>query len=331
MNRGRRRLALTAAVAAAAGLRAHMVGAAPPPGAWPPRHIRLVVAYPAGGLSADIALTLAELLGRALGVPVVVEPRPGAGGVLAIESIARSPGDGTHLVYAAITPLTLAPLMGPLPYDPDRDVQPVIGVVATPVMIVTGLGHDGDGLAALLARARRDPGALRWASSGIGTTGHMVMERIAAVAGVTVTHVPYTGGGRQLVDALGGQFELLSTNLAPAPVQLVQAGRLRALAVTGGRRSASLPDVPTVAELGFATADLSSVFGIFAPGRTPPAIVARLNTALDQALQDPGLHRHALEGEAWLGGPPSRLAEQIRQEREAHRRWRAQANDAPRR
>lgn len=305
--------------------------------AWPPRRLRLVVAYPPGGLSADVAQALSRSLADALHIPVVTEPRPGAGGVLAVDTIAKAPPDGAHLVYSAITPLTLAPLLGRVPYDPVRDVLPVIGVVSTPVLIVAGAGAASSaraGLADLLERARQAPGAgaLRWASSGFGTTGHMVMERIAAAAGVNVTHVPYTGGGRQLGDAIGGQFELLSTNLARGPVQLVRTGRLRALAVTGQHRSPALPEVPTVTELGYAGADLSSVFGLFAPGGTPPFIVARWNQAVNEVLRDPSLRRLALQDDpVWLGGTPADLAAQIDLEREAHRRWHADHSTTRRR
>ena len=305
----------------AAGVAA-LLGAPGPAAAWPPARLRLLVAYPVGGLSSDVARALAEVLIRQLGAAVVVEHRPGAGGTLAIDAVARAAGDGSLLAFSAITPLTLAPLMGPLPYDPRRDVQPVIGVMATPVLVVGTPALDADDWPAMLALARQRPGALRWATSGIGTTGHLVLERAAEAVGVAVTHVPYKGGGQQITDALGGQFELLSTNLSPAPLRHVREGRLRALAVTGTQRHPALPQVPTLAERGLPTANLVSTFALFAPGATPPALVQRLNRALDSALADPVLRRLLREADnEVLGGSAEALARRIEVERELHRAW----------
>lgn len=304
-----------------AGLAA-LLGAPGSAAAWPPARLRLLVAYPVGGLSSDVARALAEVLARQIGVAVVVEHRPGAGGTLAIDAIARAAGDGSLLAFSAITPLTLAPLMGPLPYDPRRDVQPVIGVMATPVLVVGTPALAADDWPAMLALARQRPGALRWATSGIATTGHLVLERAAEAAGVAVTHVPYKGGGQQITDALGGQFELLSTNLAPVPLRHVREGRLRALAVTGTQRHPALPLVPTLAERALPTANLVSTFALFAPGATPPALVQRLNRVLDEALADPALRRVLREADnEVLGGSAEALVQRIDTERELHRAW----------
>lgn len=290
--------------------------------AWPPPRLRLLVAYPVGGLSSDVARALAEVLMRQLGVPVTVEHRPGAGGTLAIDAVARAAGDGSLLVFSAITPLTLAPLLGPVPYDPRADVQPVIGVMATPVLVVGTSALAAGDWPAMLALARQRPGALRWATSGIGTTGHLVLERAAAAAGVEVTHVPYKGGGQQITDALGGQFELLSTNLAPVPLRHVREGRLRALAVTGARRHPALPEVPTLAEQGLASANLVSTFALFAAGATPPAAVRQINGALQAALDDAALRRLLKQADnEVLGGSAEALAQRIDAEREMHRAW----------
>lgn len=305
-----------------AGGLAAMLGLPRTAAAWPPARLRLLVAYPVGGLSSEVARALAEVLTRQLGLTVIVEHRPGAGGTLAIDAIARAAGDGSLLAFSAITPLTLAPLMGPLPYDPRRDVQPVIGVMATPVLVVGTPALAAADWPAMLALARQRPGALRWATSGIGTTGHLVLERAAAAAGVEVTHVPYQGGGQQITDALGGQFELLSTNLAPLPLRHVREGRLRALAVTGSSRHPALPAVPTLAEQGLAAANLVSTFALFASGATPPALVHRLNRALDAALADAALRRLLQQADnEVLGGSADALAQRIEGERELHRAW----------
>lgn len=306
----------------AGGALAVALGVPMPAAAWPPQRLRLLVAYPVGGLSSDVSSALAEVLTRQLGVAVIVEHRPGAGGTLAIDAVARAAGDGGTLAFSAITPLTLAPLLGPVPYDPRSDVRPVIGVMATPVLVVGTPALAAGDWAATLALARQRPGALRWATSGLGTTGHLVLERATAAAGVEVTHVPYKGGGQQITDALGGQFELLSTNLAPLPLRHVREGRLRALAVTGTRRHPALPEVPTLAEQGLTVANLVSTFALFAPGATPPALVQRLNRALDAALGDAALRGLLQQADnEVLGGSADALALRIESERELHRAW----------
>jgi tripartite-type tricarboxylate transporter receptor subunit TctC len=290
--------------------------------AWPPRLLRIVVAYPVGGVSSDVARELAMALERRFATTVIVEHRPGAGGTLAMDLVARSAPDGATLCFSAITPLTLAPWLGPLPYDPLRDVAPVIAVMATPVLVLGTPALPGDSLAGALELARRGPGKLRWATSGNGTTGHMVLERIAAARGVDITHVPYKGGGQQLADALGGQFELLSSNVAGTQLQLVREGRLKPLAVSGEARIDALPEVPTLAELGLAEANLVSVFGLFASGRTPAALVERIHTALATALREPLLQqRFAETNNQPMGGSASSFERQIAREREQHRAW----------
>lgn len=259
-----------------------LAAAAPAWAAEPP--LRLVVAYPPGGVSDEVARALAGPLAAELGRPVRVEHRPGAGGAVAMEMLARAPADGSVLVFCAVTPLALLPLLGPTPYHPQRDIAPVAAVMATPVLVVGTPALAATDLAGLLAAARARPGALRWASSGLATTGHLVLEQVCLSAGVEIVHVPYKGGGQQLTDALGGQFEVLSSNVAPTPLQHVQAGRLRALAVGAAQRLPVLPGVPTLAEAGHPDANLQSLFGLFAPGATPPALVDRLNAAVRSAL-----------------------------------------------
>ncbi len=296
------------------------------PAPWPPRSIRIVVAYPAGGVSSDVARDLAQALERQLGVTVIVEHRSGAGGTLAMAAVARSAPDGATLCFSAVTPLTLAPWLGPVPYDPARDLAAVFPVMATPVLVLGTAALQADSLAGMLAFARRAPGQIRWATSGLGTTGHLVLERVAAVAGVTITHVPYKGGGQQLTDALGSHFEVLSSNVAATQLRLVRNGRLKPLAVSGSARSAALPDVPTLGELGFADANQVSVFGLFASGGTPAALLDRLNGALAAAWHDPALQRRLIDtNNLPLGGSAAAFARLVAEEREAHRAWLARA------
>lgn len=256
---------------------------------WLPRGrtVRLTVAYPPGGVSDETARDLATGLETRLGVPVLVDHRPGAGGAAAMEVLSRTRADGLSLCFSAITPLLRLPHLGPLRYDPEHDIAPVAAVMSTPVLVVATPAFQGSTFADVVAGARREPGRLRWATSGYATTGHWVLEQIRALAVLDITHIPYTGGGQQINDALAGHFELLSSNVAARQLALVRAGRLRALAVGAPQRLAVLPDVPTFAELGYEAANLSSLFGVFAPGTTPAALLdtwnMHINTVLDQA------------------------------------------------
>lgn len=244
-----------------------------------------MVVYPAGGVSDTIARALADPLSDALQVPVLVEHRPGAGGSVGIDALSRSATDGHTLAFSAITPLTLSPLIARLGHaDRLNAVAPVASVMRTPVLVAATPAFAGSDFNGVLQQARAMPGALRWASSGIATTGHLVLAQVRALAGVDITHVPYQGGGPQLNDALGGQFELLSTNVAALQLRYIAQGRLRALAVGAPTRLAALPDVPTLAELGFAPANRDSLFGIFAPLGTPRRVVRRLNTEINRVL-----------------------------------------------
>jgi tripartite-type tricarboxylate transporter receptor subunit TctC len=270
-----------------------------------PPGLRLIVAYPPGGLSDDAARRLAQAIEPRFGAPVLVEHRPGAAGVVALDTLARARPDGHTLCYSAITPLFLQP----------REVSPVIAVLETPALLVATPAFTGHSLADVVAQARAAPGHLRWATSGVGTTGHRVLARVQAAAGITLTHVPYSGGGHQVNDALAGQFELLLTNAGPLQRAHVAAGRLRPLAVGSPRRLEMLPGVPTFAEAGFPGANLASVFGVFAPAGTPRGVVAPLNAAFGEALMSPDLRRHfESAGSTVLGGSPSAFAARIRAE-----------------
>lgn len=294
--------------------------------------LRIVVAYPPGGVSDAIARALAAELALRLGVPVQVENRPGAGGAIALRSLARAAADGRTLVFSAVTPLALDPQLRARPAaDGARGglppliapVAPVAGVMLTPSLLVGTTAFRGRSFADLLAVARERPGSLRWATSGIATTGHLILEQVRAASGIVVTHVPYKGGGQQLSDALGGQFELLSTNVGALQLRYVRSGRFKALAVGAPQRVPQLPDVPTLAELGFPQANLASRFGLFAPGGTPPARLRRLNAAVDAALQRSAIRGALLEaGSLPMGGSAEAFADEIaRSNAEIARAW----------
>jgi tripartite-type tricarboxylate transporter receptor subunit TctC len=259
--------------------------------AWPVRALRILVAYPTGGISDQVARALADRLAVQLGTPVLVDNRPGAGGSLALQQLARSAPDGHALCFTAITALALLPAA---PGGWQGQVVPVAGVMATPLLLVGTPALQAADFAGMLAEGRTREGGLRWASSGEGTTGHRVAERVAHQAGIAVIHVPYKGGGQQINDALGGQFEILSTNVGAQQIEAVRSGRLKALAVGAPARLAVLPGVPTLAELGFVAANSGSLFGLFAPAHTPLAVLDRLNAEVNAALRTPGLRTRLL-------------------------------------
>lgn len=264
------------------------------PNVWPRKPIRILVAYPPGGVSDQVAREVAERLAHRLGTSVLVENRPGASGTLAMEALARSDADGHTLCFAALTAVTLMrrPVAGGLP------VRPIAGVMRTPVLVVGTPSLPVKGFAAMLALARSGAPGIRWATTGEGTTGHLVLERVKQALGSdggSFTHIPYHGGGQQLNDALGGHFEVLSTNVAPQQLEAIRAGRLQALAVGAPARLPVLPDVPTLAELGFVNANLDSIFGLFAPLRTPSDRVLRIHAVVAEILREERLRRILLD------------------------------------
>ena len=286
---------------------------------WPAKPIRIVVAYPPGGVSDNVARALAERLAGALGTSVVVDNRAGASGSIGMDAVAKAAPDGTTLGFAAISPLALNPHLGKSPFDPVKDIVPVASVMYSPVLLLgTSAGPAGD-FKALLAAARAKPGAVRWATSGPASLGHIMLEQLKGAAGVDITHVPYKGGGQQLTDALSGQFEVLSTNAGPAVMQHIKAGKFKALAVGAPSRLDSLPNVPTLAELGYKSANMNSVFGIFAPAGVPAPVLARLNAEVNKALALPDV-RQRLEAtdNVPTGGKAADFAKQIEAESKAN-------------
>ena len=293
-------LALFGALASAAAAFAQS-----PASRWPVKAVRLIVAYPPGGVSDVVARALAERLAPRLGVAVVVENRAGASGTIGVNAVAKSAPDGYTLVFSAITPLTLNPHLGASPFDPFKDIAPVARVMYSPVLILaTSAAHDTD-FKSLLATAKARPGAMRWSTSGPASLGHVMLEQIRASAKVDITHVPYKGAGPQINDALGGQFEVLSVNTSAAVLQHIKSGKLRPLAVGAPTRLESLADVPTLAELGYPAANLSSHFGVLAPAGTPPVILDRLNADINSLLNLPAMRELLIAAEC-VAAPTSR-------------------------
>lgn len=290
---------------------------------WPTRAIHLIVAYPPGGVSDETARLLGQFIAARLKTTVIVENRAGAGGLTALEALARATPDGHTLAYCAISPLVTPPgssASPPAVRVPEtllRDVVPVASLMDTPVLVLAHPSLRVTGFAAMIAAAKAAPGRLRWATSGQGTVGHRVLAQIRASAGVDIVHVPYKGGGQQLNDALGGQFELLSSNVAAQQLQYVRQGRLKALAIGSPVRLPVLPEVPTLAELGYPDANLVSTFGLFAPRGVPEERLRLVNVVVNEALRDASIRARFLEvSNLPTGGSAAGFEAHIARERE---------------
>jgi tripartite-type tricarboxylate transporter receptor subunit TctC len=309
MNDITRRAVLAALAAPALPVRAQV---------WPAKPLRLIVPYPTGGVSDLVARAIADRLAAQIGQAVLVENRSGASATLGMDALAKSAPDGYTLAFSAISPLTLSPAIGKVPYDPERDFTPVVSVMVSPVLVLATSATAARDLRELLARARDWPDSVRWATSGQGSLGHVMLEQLQAAAKVRLVHIPYKGGGQQITDAIGGQFEILSVNSGPALTDNVRSGRLRPLAVGAPRRLESLPQVPTLAELGFPQANLSSHFGVFAPANLPLRLLDRLNGEINTALEAPLVRNRLLASEnVPTGGTAREFARQVLAEAES--------------
>lgn len=284
------------------------------------RPIRVIVVYPTGGPADSAARQIAERLVPALGQPVIVENRGGAGGAIGIDAVAKAPPDGLTLGFSALSPLTLAPHVNRVPYDPLKDVVAVARVMYSPVYLLATPAFEGAGFADLVAQARARPGRLNFATSGVASVGHLMLEALRR-AGIDCNHVPYKGGGQILTDAAGGQFELLTANPSPTLNAMVAQGRLRVLAVAAPNRLHAVPDKPTLAELGHPAANLTSVFGFFAPAGTRPEAVARLNAEINAVLAAKDMHeRLARIDNVVSTATPEQFAAQVAAEHAANAR-----------
>jgi tripartite-type tricarboxylate transporter receptor subunit TctC len=255
-------------------------------GEWPIRPVKIIVPYPAGGVNDVVMRMLGEHLRPLLGEAVVVENRAGAGGTIGMNVVAKAT-DGHTLAFAAVSPLTLNPHVMKLQYDPLKDFVPVASVMYSPVFVMATHRFKGATLSDAIAMAKAAPGTVNIASSGYGTLGHVMIEQIRRKAGSDLTHVPYKGGSQLIADAAGGQFDLFVANPFGPVNNLIAEGKLRVLAVTGPRRLPAMRDVPTLAELGYPEANLTSLFGFFAPSSMPAENVRRFNSAVNQILADP--------------------------------------------
>jgi tripartite-type tricarboxylate transporter receptor subunit TctC len=250
------------------------------------RPIRFIVPYPPGGGGDTISRLVAQKLAETAGVAVIVENRPGAGGLIGTDLAAKAAGDGYTLVMGTPSPLTVAPTLNKkMPYDPARDLAPVTLITMLPAVVLVNPTLPVKNIAELIVFARAKPGQVNYGSSGNGGTGHLAGLMLQNMANLDMVHVPYKGTGPAVTALLGGEINVMISDMT-AGLPLVKAGRLRALAVTSAKRSAALPDVPSVAETipGYAAGPF---YGILAPGSTPRDIVAKRREELVRALNSP--------------------------------------------
>lgn len=282
---------------------------------WPAKPIRLVVPFPAGGGTDIIARETSQRVAKATGWTFVIDNKPGAGGNLGVDAVAKSPADGYTIVLGQSSNLAINPtLYSKLPYDPQKDLAPIVLVANAPLVMVTGMNTPYKTLADAVNAARAKPGQINFASPGNGTVAHLTSELFQKAAGVTTQHVPYKGAAQALTDVVSGTVDLYMSSV-PTLLGQIKQGKLRPLAVTSAKRVDDLPGVPTINESGYKGFDAVTWFGLLAPVGTPKEVVARINAEFNKALKDPELvKRLGDEGADAAGGTPEQFATLIRDE-----------------
>ncbi len=284
---------------------------------YPTRPVRVVIAFPPGGPTDFVGRLITDKMTASLGQRVYIENKPGAAGTVGADTIAKADPDGYSLFLTTSGAVTIAPhIMSGVPYDPLKDFAPVALVTkVTEIVVVTpklGIKTMKD----LIALAKEKPGAVSFASTGIGSPPHLAQELLDVSAGVKFLHVPYRGAAPALTDLLGGQVQVLAADL-PVLLSQIQAGALVPIGAAAAKRDAVLPDVPTLAEQGYANTDASNWYAMLAPAKTPPAVIAKLNKAINDALNDPEVHEKLVKsGATPVGGTPQSLGAFIKAEYE---------------
>ena len=253
---------------------------------YPDRFIKLIVPFAPGGATDVLGRILGKRMGEVLGQPIVVENHPGAGGTIGTDFVARQPADGyTILLVNAIPHTSSRKLYPALKYDPVKSFMPIGALGSVRYILVVNNDVPARTLAQFIELARAQPGKLNYASAGIGSAPHLAMELFLRAANVDLVHVPYQGSGPAMTDLMGGRVQAAIDNVAAVP--LIKAGKMRALAITGRTRSSTLPDVPTFAEAGLPSYDVTGAWGLVAPAGVPAPIVDKLSSALAEAVKDP--------------------------------------------
>ena len=313
----RRALALAAAGSLAASLPSRgfaQAASADAAGAFPQRPVRIVVPYAPGAINDVLARAMSERLQSLLGQSVVVENRAGGGAVIGTQAVASAPPDGYMLLQVPAAHANNATLVAKLPYDPIRSFSFITLAARAPLLVVTNENVPARNMQELVELARKRPGHYSYGSSGNGGAAHLAGEMLKQQAGVDLLHVPYKGASPAMTDLLGGRIHMtFATNTVAGP--MIKAGRVKVLAVTSKKRWSGMPDVPTVAESGFPNYESSGWWGYAAPAGTPPAVVARLNRAINDALDAPALRKTLeTEGIEAIGSTPEEFLAYVQSE-----------------
>jgi tripartite-type tricarboxylate transporter receptor subunit TctC len=294
--------------------------------AWPARGLRIVVPFAPGGSTDIFARLVGERLATALGQPVVIDNRPGAGGNIGADAVAKSPPDGYTLLMATTGVMAINNAMYKnMAYDAEKDLKPVAYIASITNVLIVPADSPFRSVADVVAAAKAAPGKVSFASSGAGSSTHMSAELFRLMTGTELLHVPYKGSGQALPDVISGRVSMMFENM-PGAVGHIKGGKVRVLAVTGTQRTPALPDVKTVAESGVAGYDSLSWSGIAVPAATPPDVVARLNRELNAILAQPEMRQKLAEqGAEAVGGTPEAFGEHIARERQ---KWAKVVRDA---
>jgi tripartite-type tricarboxylate transporter receptor subunit TctC len=283
--------------------------------AFPSKPIRLIVPFPPGGGTDIIARETSQKVAAATGWTFVIENKPGAGGNMGVDAVAKAPADGYTIVLGQTSNLAINPsLYAKMPYDSQKDLAPIVLVANAPLVMVTSATSSYKTLADAVNAAKAKPGAINFASPGNGTVANLTSELFQKAAGIKTQHVPYKGAAMALTDVISGTVDLYMSSV-PTLLGQIKQGKLRALAVTSAKRVDDLPNVPTINESGYQGFDAVTWFGLLAPAGTPKDVVARLNAEFNKALQQPELRKKLSdEGADPAGGTPEQFATLIRDE-----------------
>jgi tripartite-type tricarboxylate transporter receptor subunit TctC len=283
--------------------------------AYPSKAIRVVVPFPPGGGTDIIAREVTQKVAAATGWTFVIDNKPGAGGNLGVDAAAKAPADGYTLVLGQTSNLAINPtLYAKMPYNPQKDLAPIVLVANAPLVMVTGVGSPYKTLADAVNAAKAKPGGVNFASPGNGTVAHLTSELFQRAAGVKTQHIPYKGAAQALTDVISGTVELYMSSV-PTLLGQIKQGKLRALAVTSDKRVDDLPDTPTINESGYKGFNAVTWFGFLAPAGTPPEVLKLLNAEFNKALQQPALRKKlGDEGADPAGGSAEQFATLIRED-----------------
>lgn len=283
--------------------------------AYPARPIKLIVPFPPGGGPDLIAREVATTVTTQQGWTIIIDNKPGSGGNIGMDAAAKSAPDGYTLVMGQTSNMAINPsLYAKLPYNPQKDLTPVGLVASAPLVIAVASNSPYKTLADLMNAAKANPEGINYASSGSGTVAHLATEQLQRIANVKLTHVPYKGASQGVTDLIGGQIQMYISSVVTLSGH-IKSGKMRALAVTSAKRSADLPNVPTVAEAGYKGFEAVTWFGIAAPAGVSKDAVSKLNTAFNKALETPDVRKKLTEqGADVLGGTPEQFATLVRDE-----------------